>query len=186
MDAFDETLEEYGADRDALRRFDVRGSDGADLLPYATLVTARSAGNTDLAALEGVYEWQDSPLVFLVDGDQLQDDSNQLNRIRRLLAMRGDAPYLGVVSPGRLTLYRVSLDKIKHDRARIDLGIPDGQERMTFAYLGNERPGLGGRGRWISDVVLKLRRASLDDLNNDFGVPRNDAISLVGRALFTR
>ncbi|NQU60925.1 MAG: N-6 DNA methylase [Rhodospirillales bacterium] len=186
MNAFDGMLQKYGGDPDSLRRFDVRASDGADLLPYATLVAARSAGNTDLDALEGVYEWQDSPLVFLVNGDQLQENSDQLNRIRRLLAMRGDAPYLGVVLPGQLTLYRVSLDKSKPNRSRIDLGIPAGQEQMTFAYLGNKRPGLADRGRWISDVVLKLLSASIDDLKNNFNVSSNNAISLVGRALFTR
>ncbi len=186
MNAFDETLLKYGGDPDALRRFDVRGSEGADLLPYATLVAARKSKNSDLEALEGVYEWQDSPLVFLVDGDQLQNDQNRLNRIRRLLAMRGDAPYLGVVLPGQLTLYRVSLDESKPDRVRIDLSIPAGQERMTFSYLGNERPGLADRGRWISDVVLKLLSASIDDLKVNYSVSSNNAISLVGRALFTR
>ncbi len=182
MNAFDATLQKYGADLSALQHFD---AESPDLLPYATLVGARKAGDVDLAALGGVYEWQHSPLVFLVDGDQLQDDQ-QLNRIRRLLAMRGDAPYLGVVLPGQLTLYRVALDKRNLDSARIALDIPSDQEQITFAYLGNERPGLAGKGRWISDVVLKLLSTSIDDLIDGLDVSSNDAISLVGRALFTR
>lgn len=186
MNEFVKTLQKYGGDPAALRRFDVRGPDGADLLPYATLVAARKSKNSDLSVLDSVYEWQDSPLVFLVDGDQLQDDQERLNRIRRLLAMRGDAPYLGVVLPGQLTIYHVSLDKYKADKARIDLGIPSGQEQMTFAHLGNERPGIKDKGRWIFDVVLKLLSKSIDDLIDNSNVSSNNAISLVGRALFTR
>ena len=37
--------------------------------------------------------------------------------VRRLEAMRGDAPYLGVARPGQHTLYRVSLDRILWARA---------------------------------------------------------------------
>ena len=50
-----------------------------------------------------------TPLVFLIDADSRADD-DQLQRIRRLLAMRGDAPYLGVVAPGSLRIYRIALD----------------------------------------------------------------------------
>ncbi len=54
MTAFDTTLRKYGADPTALRYFDPAGP---ELLPYATLVGARTAGDLDLAALVGVYEW---------------------------------------------------------------------------------------------------------------------------------
>ena len=185
MNEFDETLQKYGADLAAIRYFDAADpADAADLLPYATLMSARGTGDPDLAALGGIYEWQNSPLVFLVDGGELQGDQDRLHRIRRHLAMRGDAPYLGVVLPGQLTLYRVSLDNKKPESSRIDLDIPPGQAQGTFAHLGNERPGLGGREPWITDVVLKLLSSSIDELKKT--VPINDAISLVGRALFTR
>jgi hypothetical protein len=96
VEHFDRILEQYGADLAAVRFFD---ADGPDLLPYATLVSARNASDPTLAALVGVYEWQNTPLVFLVDGNKLDDDQ-ALNRVRRRVAMRGDAPYLGIVRPG--------------------------------------------------------------------------------------
>lgn len=183
VDSFVQTLEKYGADPAAIRTFD---PDTPELLPYATLVAARKNSDPVLAALTGVYEWQNTPLVFLVDAGKLAPDHG-LDRIRRRLAMRGDAPYLGVVRPGHLTLYRVSLDNDPADRTLIDLPILVGEEQATFPHLGNHRPGVATHPRqWISKVVLTLLSASIRDLKTQFKVADNDAISLVGRALFTR
>ncbi len=177
-------LRRFGADDAALRLFE---ADGPELLPYATLLTARKAGDEDLAALDGVYEWQNEPLMFLISGDRIREDLQRLHRIRRIVAMRGDAPYLGVVSPGRLDIYRVALDTSLPEQARIDPGVPAGQEIATFAHIANVRPGLVRTQRnWISPVVLKLLSASIDSLTTTCNVGDDDAISLVGRALFTR
>jgi hypothetical protein len=182
---FDQTLEQYGADLAAVCSFDV--GDRPELLPYATLVSARNAKDSNLAALIGVYEWQNSPLVFLVDDDKLVDEP-ALNLIRRRVAMRGDAPYLGVLRPGQLTVHRVSLDTDKPDESRIELDSNALDARhATFPYLGNLRPGVASNPRqWISNVILKLLADSIEDLKKEFGVEGNDAISAVGRALFTR
>src|SRR5258708_29822844 len=98
VEHFDRTLQQYGADLAAVYYFDL--GDRPELLPYATLVSARNADDASLAALIGVYEWQNTPLVFLVDADRLVGDQ-ALSLIRRRVAMRGDAPYLGVVRPGQ-------------------------------------------------------------------------------------
>ena len=92
------SLTEFGADPAALHLLD---TDGPELLPYATLVAARRSGDSTLDAVSAVYEWQGVPLMFLADADSLRDDG-EVHRLRRLLAMRGDAPYLGVLAPGRL------------------------------------------------------------------------------------
>lgn len=182
MNAFDQTLIQHGANLESLLRFD---EDDADLLPYATLVSARQAGDGDLTALRGVYEWQGAPLVFLVDGDALRDELH-LQAIRRRMAMRGDAPYLGVVKAGQLTIYRVALDADTPKRSRVAIDIPAAPPRATFAHLGNQRPGLAAKHLWISDVVLNLLGQSIAVLIDQAGVSNPDAISLVGRALFTR
>lgn len=95
VESLDQTLEQYGADLASVRSFDI---DGPDLLPYATLLTARKPEDSVLAALTAVYEWQNNPLIFLVEADKLAREED-LNRIRRVVAMRGDAPYLGLVRP---------------------------------------------------------------------------------------
>lgn len=181
MNAFDRTLADHGATPDDLVRFD---TDGAELLPYATLATARQGGDKDLAALLSVYEWQGSPLAFLIDGSALRDDTH-LRAIRRRLALRGDAPYLGVVDAGRLTIHRIALDSAAPARTRLTTAELATAIPSTFAYLANCRPGLELRRRWIADVVLALLGKAIDALI-DAGVADDDAISLVGRALFAR
>lgn len=177
------SVAEFGADPSALRSLD---DECPELLPYATLLTARRDRDATLGMVEAVYEWQGAPLVFLVDADLVEDDA-QLQLIRRLLAMRGDAPYLGVVAPGHLRVYRIALDRKSLRRARI--GSEDwGRARSTvFARLGNVRPeaAITNRG-WISNVVLNLLSGSTTRLIDGFKVSHEDAISLVGRALFTR
>ena len=176
------SLAEFGADPSTLRLLD---DEGPELLPYATLMTARRNGDATLGVVEAVYEWQDAPLVFLIDADSLDDDDDRLQRIRRLLAMRGDAPYLGVVAPGSLHVYRIALDRKSLRQARLGLEDGDDARSTVFARLGNDRPqaAITDRG-WISDVVLRLLSGSMTSLIRH--VSHEDAISLVGRALFTR
>ena len=174
------SIAEFGADPSALRLLD---DECPELLPYATLMTARRHHHPALGIVEAVYEWQGTPLVFLVDADSLEDD-DQLQRIRRLLAMRGDAPYLGVVAPGSLHVYRIALDGKSLQQARWE--DRDGARSTVFARLGNERPQAAiTNWGWISNVVLRLLSGSTTRLI-ELGVQHEDAISLVGRALFTR
>lgn len=175
-------LVKFGAEPSSLRLLD---DDGPGLLPYATIVAASRNGDAGLGAVEAVYEWQGAPLVFLVAADSLENEG-QLRRIRRLLAMRGDAPYLAVVAPGSLDVYRVALDKKSPGQARVDWQGEDVARSAVFARLGNVRPKASIlRRNWISNVVLRLLTGSTRDLTSR-GVPDDDAISLVGRALFTR
>ncbi len=177
------SLSAYGADLSAIRLFD---EDGPDLLPYATLITARCSGDILLGIVVGVYEWQGAPLMFLVDADLLVDDE-QLHRIRRLLAMRGDAPYLGVVAPGRLDVYRIALDAQSLRQARVEIALQGDTKQVVLPKLSNTRPhaAISQRG-WISNVVLNLLTASITKLISLGGISDDDAISLVGRALFAR
>ena len=177
------TITDFGADPAQLRVFDY---DGPDLLPYATLVSARRSGDVDLSVVTAVYEWQDAPLIFLVDADSLADE-NQIHRIRRLLAMRGDAPYLGIVSPGQLTVYRIALDSKTPAEVRVDWAVDGDAQSAAFARLSNIRPHAAVPQRdWISSVVLNLLTGSIDKLIRIEGVSDEEAISLVGRALFAR
>lgn len=179
MSALEDLVERYGANPASLLAFD---QDAPELLPYATLVSARHAGCPDLGALHGVYEWQDSPLVFLIDGEQLQDDAH-LRRIRRRVALSGDAPYLGVVEPGRLTIHSIGLDDASAGLSRVHLEV---EAPITFAYLASQRPQARGvRRQWVADLILRLLQESLADLLRT-GIAEADAISLAGRALFTR
>ncbi|MBS9721455.1 hypothetical protein JYU29_12245 [Tianweitania sp. BSSL-BM11] len=176
-------LNELGADRDGIRLFD---HSSPDLLAYSTILMVRDHDD-DLRLVEGVYEWQEAPLMFLVDGNRLNADLDRLKRIRRILAMRGDAPYLGVVYPGRLDVYRIALDRHSLAKVRVDAGVADDETWLTFARLANLRPAAEINDRtWITGVILKLLDQAISSLKVDGGLSGEDAISLVGRALFMR
>ena len=175
-------LAEFGAERTALRLLD---DESPELLPYATLTTARRNRGAELGVVEAVYEWQDAPLVFLVAAESLDGDE-ELQRVRRLLAMRGDAPYLGVVGPGSLRVYRIALDRKSLPQARVSWGDSEEVRTTAFARLANGRPQAAINNRtWISDVVLRLLNGAMTELV-ELAVSHEDAVSLVGRALFTR
>ena len=175
-------LADFGADPSGLHLLD---DEGPELLPYVTLMTARRNGDAMLGVVEAVYEWQGAPLVFLVAAESLKDDDH-LQIIRRMLAMRGDAPYLGVVAPGSLQIYRVTLDRKSPRQAQVRWEEEDGAASTVFARLGNVRPQAKiTKQGWISNVVLGLLSGSTNQLV-DLEVSHEDAISLVGRALFTR
>lgn len=178
-----EVLASVGANLTECVLFD---SDGPDLLPYATLLDARRREHADLNAVIGVYHWQGSPLMFLVDSQVLENE-HQLHRIRRLLAMRGDAPYLGVVSPGRLSVYVIELDKRSIRHSRLDVDSMNSAPGSVFAYLGSCRPNADITHRnWIAKIVLRLLDGSISQLVKLNVISQRDVISLVGRAIFTR
>lgn len=174
---------DFGANPESLRFLD---DDGPDLLPYATLVSARRVRKGPLSKVTAVYEWQGAPLIFIVNVDDLEG-AEDLHRIRRLLAMRGDAPYIGVVGVGRLDVFRVALDSRPLSEAFVEEDGFDEDRATTFARLANARPKAAiSRRNWISNVVLNLLTASITKLISLGGIGEDDAISLVGRALFTR
>jgi len=175
-------LEPFGADRQALHSLD---ADGPELLPYATLTSARRNSDSILGVVGAVYEWQDAPLVFLVDADQI-DGKDQIHRLRRLLAMRGDAPYLGIIAPGRLDVYAIALDRKTPAQARVAVDLSTDAIKDLFPYLANHRPQAARTKQgWISNVVLNLLTEAIDHLI-ELELEHCDAISLVGRALFAR
>lgn len=176
------SLDDFGVDRDALHPL---GSGGPELLPYATITQARGHAQSILGRVGAVYEWQDAPLVFLVDANQVQGDTD-IHQLRRLLAMRGDAPYLGVVAPGRLEIYALALDRKTPSQVRIAVDRSGPDAKGLFADLANRRPRAARTKQgWISNVVLNLMTDAIDRLIAA-GIDDDDAISLVGRALFTR
>jgi len=176
------SLADFGGDPSALRLLD---GDGPELLPYATLLTARRNSSDILGTVSAVYEWQGAPLMFLVDADALHGNE-QLHKIRRLLAMRGDAPYLGVIGPGRLEVYRIALDRKSPKQARVDWSDGTEEQITAFARLGNIRPRAAiSQRNWISNVVLNLLNGSISKMIA-MKISDEDAISLVGRALFAR
>ncbi|WFS09707.1 N-6 DNA methylase [Methylobacterium sp. 391_Methyba4] len=151
-------------------------------MPYATLRDRRGNLPDLLGPVIGVYEWQAAPLLVLIDGDRLQGPDH-LPRIRRVVALRGDIPYVGVAAGGRLDVYVVELER---DRTEpVDFGAVDPSGTAILPYVASARPGLDPKAANVSKVVLDLLSLALAALVG-CGMAQTDAISLAGRALFAR
>jgi hypothetical protein len=177
---FHEILVEYGGDPAAVLSL---RQDGPDILPYLALTSARDTSETELNTLIGVYEWNHRPLMFMADGETLR--AREIFRLRRLLAMRGDAQYLGVFLRGSLHVYPIGLDGDDELAGPASLEFNEKHRQAVFPHLINVRPQVASGRGWIGDVLLRLLSGSLDALIK-FGSSDEDAISLVGRALFLR
>lgn len=179
---FKDIIARHGGDPACFFEFE-EPDDQIHLLPYATLTAAR-ADKGVLQSLVGVYEWQNAPLFMLVNGEALGDNPDDFTRLRRLVAMRGDAHYLAIVQMGRVTFHDIGLDN--RDREQTEALSTDSDQRaLLIPHVANTRPGQPSKERWISDVILKLLSDALDAVTA-LGIDSGDAISLVGRALFTR
>lgn len=178
------TIASFGGEKSNLRVLD---APDADVLAYATLLDRSRADGGLLSAIRAVYEWQGAPLMFLVDAAEVRNAPDRLLAIRRLLAMRGDAPYLGIVDVGRLEVYRIALDQKTTGQARVSEAGDSVEPWMVLPHLANKRPDAALADRqWISQVVLRLLTDAINELIQRAAVNHEDAISLVGRALFTR
>lgn len=178
------TIADFGGETSNLRQLDVPD---AGLLAYATLQDRTRADASLLSSIKAVYEWQGAPLLFIVDAADVRDAPEKLSAIRRLLAMRGDAPYLGVVDSGYLEVYRIALDRKSAGQARVATPFDRANFRSFLPHLANDRPDAALAGQqWISQVVLRLLTDAINTLIRLAAVNDENAISLVGRALFTR
>lgn len=135
-----------------------------------------------------VVEMQDQPVAYVVDGLATRPmATTSLLKLRRLLAFRGDAPYLALVRPGELTVYGIGLDDHQLDQSRIlNIKSTDREAASAFRRLSIDPP-LGGSspGIEVHDLLCGLLTGAIEGLVAE-GVDVDDAVSLAGRALFTR
>ncbi len=145
----------------------------------------RSSDRRGLPAPHGVVEFQDGPLAYVVDATEKPVTKDGVGSLCRALGFRGDAPYLAIVEPGRLIVHGVSLD-LRRDR-NVVLRTPHGRSgSATFHLLHLQPPPRDPRRRAVQKVLFELFSKAVEGLTEQKGVSQSDAISLAGRALFTR
>lgn len=147
---------------------------------------------------EAVAEFQDRPLLYLVDGldgvgaPRLQP--RQVEDLQRLLANRSEHACLGVVRPGSLDVYPINLDRKALAAAEFrTFFISDPGAETFFQSLATgtlDVPGRPKQADYIFETIHKLLRAASEDLvgkNGKAGPMRGlDVLSTTGRALFFR
>ena len=174
-----ELLEPYGVAPDSI--VDLGKGPKPDTIRYLDLVQEKAS---DSERPDAVVEAEHEPLAYVVDATRRTTEP-ELPTLRRKLALRGDAPYLVVVAPGRLTLYDVALDK-RAPRSRDVLSEQEERARTVFYRLHVSPSADSAHRRFVHEVLFELLSDAVDGLHQECRVDRDDAISLAGRALFAR
>lgn len=170
-------LQEFGAPSESC--VDLHNSREARRLRYSDLVRNRQAPLVDY-----VVEQHSQALLYVVDQARLRYDVLPIPDLQRILAMRGEPAWLGVLRPGRLDIYATDLQaasdtipvcfsRESHEAASI---LPRLAQGENIAPLSTLR---------LRDVLLDLI-ADAGEALRDLGVSSHEAIALTGRALFMR
>lgn len=181
------------------------------LIDYLDLIPSKRI-NPDSPAhvwLDAVVETQSQPLLYVVRASTLAQDhtsrDDQIKKLRRDLACRGSGSYFALIEPGVITVYPVSLStalpqpyKLSKQNDAHFLFIQD----IALGHLPEELKPISGKGRQkaateravhellyellkeVTDELIKLPPFASDKDGEMNG--KDEVLSLVGRALFTR
>ena len=190
MNAYAPRLAPFGIPEESVIELD---DSSAEALPYAALLKAQRTSKI-LEQIRCVVTWQGAPLAYIVEARGLTEEDAQ--RVRRVLALRGDAPYLGLLDGGRLTALRLSLDDATIDDATLEIYGDDAPDKALWAYNElsagwedtNDTPKKRAERVEITTHIGELLDQALDAMVPTAGMslPDEDKLSMVGRALFLR
>lgn len=170
-------LQAFGAPSESC--VDLHNNQDARRLRYTDLIRNR---HTPL--VDSVVEQQSQALLYVVDQTRFRRDDTPIADLQRILAMRGEPAWLGVLKPGRLDIYATDLQPAadtlpvwfswdSHDAPSILPRLAQGENLAPPATLR------------LRDVLLKLMIDAGEALRA-LGVSTDEAIALTGRALFLR
>jgi N-6 DNA Methylase len=167
-----------------------------DLQDYLTLNTLR---RKNMAAPDGVAEFQGRPVLYFVDEQRLtrvppqsegfhfpgQDEPNELGIIFSQIACRGERAYLARIEFGRLRVAPVSPTDRKPNWVEYTPGSAAGRclfSRLAFGFTEGDDFAAGDA---VFDRLFSLLKHAANRIARNENL-RPDALSLVGRALFFR
>lgn len=171
-------LERYGSTREQLVDLAVPSPRG---LRFADLMQAPPDGRAPV-----VVESNGRVLIYVFDGRQRSSPDDLCRWVRRI-AFRGDADWLGVLRPGRLDVYPAALARPGQSLRAVPApprpleDLPDGGFRLP-SLLHRSAPD----GTSIRSQLRTLLFESMKQARGKFSLSDQDALALVGRALFWR
>jgi N-6 DNA Methylase len=168
-------LRPYGVTPDAVVALagDVRPEhlDHLDLMPGAAPLPV---------PVDAVVEMAGRPVLYVVRGPLAP---NEQERLRHVLHQRGAADHLGVLEPGLLRVY--SVVHRAHRPHDVPMGSADAHAVVPALAFGTLEGKASGAALSLHKELVGLLDRAADEIVN-VGVKPEDALSLVGRALFLR
>lgn len=201
-------LRSFGATDDAIR---LLNEPEHYLIDYLDLIPSKriNPDSPSLVWLDAVVETQSQPLLYVVRASTLAQDraarDEQIKKLRRDLACRGSGSYFALIEPGVISVYPVGLSTTlpqpykltRQDEAHFlfiqDLALghlpeelmpPVGKKRQQAARERAVHELLYELLKEVTDGLIKLPPFASDKVGEADG--KDQALSLVGRALFTR
>lgn len=176
MTALRDVLRDYGAlSGDCV---DLRDVTDPRLLRYTDLIR-----EVEKPLVDGVVEQQAQALLYVVDNARLSSrDERSVSELRRLLAMRGDPAWLGVLGPGRLDIYATDL-RPDPTTAPVTFPLDAGEALSVLPRLAQGEDLAKPGSLRLRDELLRLMTDAGEELKS-YGLSTHETIALTGRALF--
>jgi hypothetical protein len=172
-----ELLKAFGAPKDSC--IDLYDTTDARCLRYTDLVRNRKAPVVDC-----VVEQQSHALLYVKDQTRLRDDQLSIADLQRILAMRGEPAWLGILKPGRLDIYATDLQPAQNTTPTW-FSVADEQAPSVLPRLAQGENLAKPASLRLRDELLRLMSNSGEALR-ELGLSNNETIALIGRALFFR
>lgn len=153
------------------------------------------SGDQSFTSPDAVIEFEGQPLLYVVDNRSMVNGAGvsqtAISQLLRLLACRGDPAYLAVLEHGQVVIHPVSLKKQKAvSGVSWDLNLA-GQRSLIQDLIAGNVSGLLDRDvrrAAVHDLLFRLLSHAADQLleTRVLRGRHDDALALVGRALFAR
>lgn len=174
---------------EALLNYGALGSDCVELCnpaDYRTLRYTDLTRNADEPLVDVVVEEQTQALLYVVNHTRLNVRSNvpTVSDLQRVLAMRGDPAWLGVLQPGRLDIYATDL-RPDPTTSPVSFPIDSVEAQAVLPRLAQGEDLAKPATLLLRDELLRLMTHAGEELKN-YGLSTDESIALTGRALFFR
>lgn len=170
-------LQAFGAPKDHC--VDLNNKSDARCLRYADLIRDRKAPLVDC-----VVEQQSQALLYVIDQTHLHHDNTSISYLQRILAMRGEPAWLGVLKLGRLDIYATDLQPDPNTEP-VWFSLDEQQAPSVLPRLAQGENLAPPATLRLRDELLRLMTNSGEALRS-LGLPTDEIIALTGRALFFR
>jgi len=178
MTSLHDALKAYGAPGSGC--VDLRNAAEPRLLHYTDLLR-----DARMPLVDGVVEQQSQALLYVVDHARLAArGGDSVSRLQRILAMRGDAAWLGVLHPGRLDIYATDL-RPDPDAQAASFTLGSGEALSVLPRLAQGEDLAPRSSLRLRDELLRLMTDAGEALKNH-GLSTHETIALTGRVLFFR
>lgn len=180
------TPQAFGVSADMLLRLD--GAPTYRHLAYLDLMPGSPAVSDNELLPDAVVETNGNAAIYLIADNPsrklMSGAGTELTLLRETLACRGDAHYLGVLSPGVLNIFPLGLYEKTPPGSLRRLDMRPGTELHDFlAGLNDTRT---ADEAWLDNYLLELLRGTARALKESGALSDGQVLSLVGRGLFAR